>query len=497
MSQSATENATEGGASAAPGPSLRERLRERAGEIFGLDLRSLAAMRIGLGITLLMDLWVRSHDLATFYSDDGVMPREALLEHFSRDIYVSLHLASGTPVFQGVLFVIAAIAAVCLTVGYRTWLATLVSWALLVSIQVRMPLVLQSGDVVLRLVLFWCLFLPLGARASVDALQSPSIKAPPRRYASIATLGLMFQLSAVYIFTAVLKSGNAWWNGTAAIYALQIDHFATPVAKWMLTWPDELLWFGTGATLFWEYAGPAFLLVPFAFGPVRTLTVFGFYALHIGFRAALDIGLFSQICMVAWTAFLPGWFWDRFTRWPGTSGPAIRTPASKNALAAFFLALILSWNLSTVLKGYSVPSEVRWVGRVLRLDQKWNMFAPYPMKDDGWFVMPGTLRNGTEVDLWRDGAPVTYEKPELVSAMYANQRWRKYMRNVWLKKYKKSRLYLGKWVCRSWNADHRGKESLKEFKIIFMREDSLPNREEKEPRQVEIWTHDCFKKTED
>ena len=110
--------------------------------------------------------------------------------------------------------------------------------------------------------------------------------------------------------------------------------------------------------------------------------------------------------------------------------------------------------------------------------------------------MPGTLRNGQEVDLWRDGAqPVTYDKPELISAMYPDQRWRKYMRNVWLKKYKESRLYLGKWVCRSWNADHKGGESLKDFKIIFMREDSLPNRKEKEPRQVEIWTHDCFKTT--
>ena len=289
-------NAPSGGAGS-PG-SFMDRAKDRLSEMFGCDLRSLAALRVGLGLTILEDLWTRSRDLATFYSDDGVLPREALLEHFSRDIYVSLHMASGTPAFQGVLFAIAAVAAVCLTVGYRTWLATLISWILLVSLQVRMPLVLQSGDVVLRLLLFWSLFLPLGARASVDALQSPAIKAPPQRITSVATFGLMVQLSSIYIFTAILKNGAAWWNGTASIYALQIDHFATPFGKWMLTLPDPVLHFGTGATLFWEFGGPAFLLIPFFFGPARTLTIFGFYALHIGFRAALDIGLFSQICMV-------------------------------------------------------------------------------------------------------------------------------------------------------------------------------------------------------
>jgi len=458
----------------------------------------MAAMRIGLGAILLLDLWVRSKYLAVFYSDEGVLPREALLEHFSRDIYISTHMASGTPAFQGVLFVIAAIAAFCLMVGYRTRLATFVSWVLLIGIQIRMPLVLQSGDVVLRLLLFWCLFLPLGARASVDALQDPDPTPPPKTYVSAATVALGIQLSCVYVFTAVLKSGRAWWDGTAATMALQIDHFATPFAKWMLTWPDEMLIAGNYAVLGWEYAGPALLLVPFFFGPTRTLVVFGFYALHIGFRLGLEIGLFSAICMVGWTAFLPAWFWDTFTRWKPAFGPPVWPSRMNNTLATGFLALVLAWNFSTIkaLK-YSVPSEVRWIGRVLRLDQKWEMFAPYPLKDDGWYVMPGELRNGEEVDVWRDGAAVTYDKPELVSAMYPDQRWRKYMRNIWLKKYKKSRLYFGKWVCRSWNREHRGGETLKSFKIIFMREDTLPDREEKEPREVKIWTHDCFKKTQD
>ncbi len=474
--------------------------RDRFGEVFGCDLRSLAAMRIGLGLTIIMDLWARSADLSIFYSDKGVLPREDLLDHYGyvRDYYISLHMSGGSAAFEGVLFGIGAIAAFCLMIGYRTWLATLVSWMLLISLHVRMPLVLQSGDVVLRLLLFWSLFLPLGARASVDALQSPSIKAPPDRITSMATFGLMVQLSVLYIFTAALKTSSIWFpKGTAAIYALQVDHFATPFGKWMLTLPTDVLRAGTYAAWFWEWGGPFLLLIPFArvFGPVRVFTVLGFWAMHIGFRVTLDIGLFSQICVVGWISMMPAWFWDRFTKWPQTRGPRFVTPLPKNLVATFFVALVLSWNFSTIIKGYSVPSEVRWMGRVLRLDQKWNMFAPYPMKDDGWFVIPGTLRDGTEVDLWRDGATdVHYDKPELISAMYQDQRWRKYMRNLWQKKYKWARKPYARWVCRSWNAEHRGKEQLKTFKMIYMREDSLPNKEEKEPREVKILTWDCFKK---
>jgi len=34
---------------------------------------------------------------------------------------------------------------------------------------------------------------------------------------------------------------------------------------------------------------------------------------------------------------------------------------------------------------------------LLRVDQRWDMFAPYPSKEDGWFVIPASLSDGSEL----------------------------------------------------------------------------------------------------
>ena len=50
-------------------------------------------------------------------------------------------------------------------------------------------------------------------------------------------------------------------------------------------------------------------------------------------------------------------------------------------------------------------------------------------------------------------------QPELVAAMYPSQRWRKYMRNIWMKKYKGLRLYYSNAICRQWNATHKARSA--------------------------------------
>ena len=52
-------------------------------QLFGLDLRSLALFRIGLALLIIIDLIKRSKDLTAHYTDFGILPRAALLEHFS------------------------------------------------------------------------------------------------------------------------------------------------------------------------------------------------------------------------------------------------------------------------------------------------------------------------------------------------------------------------------------------------------------------------------
>lgn len=286
--------------------------RAKLVELFGADLRSLAAFRIVLALLVLADLGMRATDLYAHYADDGVLPRDQLLEEGLLDSWdFSLSLINGEPFFQALIFGVGAVAALGMLIGYRTRLTTVVAWVILLSIQSRNPMVLNAGDTLLRLLLFWSMFLPLGAYWSVDRALKAS---PPRlamRFVSLATVGLFLQIAFMYWFTAILKSGDEWRvDGTALYVALNLDSIARPLGTYLTQFP-ALLKVLTFGTLGLEAFGPLLLFFPFFTGPVRTATVLAFMSLHYGIWSTMEIGLFpftSALCMVC---FLPSWFWDR------------------------------------------------------------------------------------------------------------------------------------------------------------------------------------------
>jgi hypothetical protein len=66
---------------------------------FALDTRSLALLRVALGVLLLLDWIDRLPDLRTHYSDEGIIPREIL----TGVLPISVHLFHGSAWFQGLL----------------------------------------------------------------------------------------------------------------------------------------------------------------------------------------------------------------------------------------------------------------------------------------------------------------------------------------------------------------------------------------------------------
>ena len=55
-----------------------ERVADWLSDVFGIDTRSLAVFRIGLALTILLDLVLRAQDLGAHYTDAGVLPRALL-----------------------------------------------------------------------------------------------------------------------------------------------------------------------------------------------------------------------------------------------------------------------------------------------------------------------------------------------------------------------------------------------------------------------------------
>ena len=136
--------------------------------VFSLDYRSIAALRIIIGLTLLFDVIQRSTSLIAHYTDLGLLPRSELFRIDNYNGYWSLHFINGSPLFISILFIIAGVFALMMIVGYKTRIATIVSFIMLISIHNRNPMVLQGGDVALRVILFWMIFMPLSNRFSLD-----------------------------------------------------------------------------------------------------------------------------------------------------------------------------------------------------------------------------------------------------------------------------------------------------------------------------------------
>lgn len=478
------------------------RARDFGAEHYGVDTRALGIFRIGLGLMLLYDLGSRSLDMTAHYTDDGFMPRQRLVGGWVSPLFYSFHNWGGNVASQAILFAVAAVFATMLLVGYRTRIAAVMSFVLLASLQGRNYLILQGGDDILRVMLFWSLFTPLAARYSVDAVLAAhaGVKAPaPPRVFSIGALALVCQLFAMYVVSAILKAGPAWHqNGNAIHLAIHHHAFATNFGIWLRELPDSVLRAGTYAVWWLEMVGPFLFFVPVRTYLFRTLLALSYIGFHFGLFLSMNLGHFPWICMLCWLLVLPSWFWDRpFARLLG----ALKLTLLLEASAARATALVTRfaprlapprglvfagprrWTtafaaLMVVYVAHGTAYAAEHHGNVdgaayeplmmIRLNANWGMFAPNPPSESGWFVFVGKQKNGIEVDPWRDGAPVSWEQPELPSTTYRMERWRKFLDNIINPRHAVVRPYFLRWMCNDWNERHGEEEQLKSLEFFHM-----------------------------
>ena len=482
----------------------------KAEEFLGADLRSLAVMRIGTALIIITDLVLRARDLVAFYTDQGILPRASLYGKVENPWFISLHFLGGTWQFEAALFLLAGLTAVCLLVGYRTKMATILSWFLLISLQARSLYLATGSDVLLRIILFWGLFLPWGKRFSLDQMRNPD---DPKRHQhhiiSIGTFALTAQIFFLYWFSFLSKLQPSWiLNGNGVYYALNTDHFVTQFGIFLRQFPTVMSILSY-LVLFFEGIGPLLLLSPIASGPVRTITIFVFIGMHAGFGTFMTLALFPWISSIAMLGLLPSWFWEKLHsrtilyNTHDTVDDIMATSASNSntfqtnllmrVLCVFFLFYVFWWNVSNFPKTANfMPLSVRKIGYTLMLDQQWSMFGD-PYENDGWIVVPGLLADGSVVDLFRDGAQLTWEKPLVVSETFKNYRWRKYLLSIQNEPLKQFRAYYLRYLCRTWNDAHEGGKRLASAEMVFIREKTLSNRTIAPPERMLKASHECLK----
>lgn len=501
---------------------------KKLNEIFGIDLRALAVFRVCLGLIILYDISTRIPDLTTFYSDAGLLPRLSLITNTHRPEFFSLHLISGAGEVQAALLLVQAICAIGLLCGFNSRWMIFFSWLLMVSLNRRNHLANGAGDDYFRLLLFWSMFLPLGARFSLDRLLDHKRIQLPVRVFNWASAALLLQIAGGYLVSGCHKWPLAvWHDGTAVYYALSIDNYAKDLGQLLLGYPT-LTQFLTHATLWLELIGPFLLFCPLFFNHIRLLTCAAFISLQIGFYLTMYLMLFPLAGLAAMIVFLPSPFWDasealflqikpatlRFLKpirekplWTRCesmlkrylfnlpAGPVrVDTPIYMNLIIILLMICVTMWNLDALrFKNFTMPKVIRYICLTADLNQAWRMFAP-PALSGGWFVVPGKLRDGTEIDLFNNGSAVNWEKPSLQD-MFKNERWRRYMFSYVFGKNKNYWVDYGRYLCRSWNENRTDQKQLESLEIIFMARKTPPPGETADYQKKVLFRHVCLDKS--
>jgi hypothetical protein len=416
-----------------------------------VDARSLALGRVVLATVLLVDLGRRVPVLRDLYSNDGVLPNHTVLWRPPWPQLFSLLFSASHVAEAAAVFAFAAVCFLCLLVGWKTRLFQVLSFVMATSLHNRILFVEDSSSVALGLVLLWTAFLPLGRRFSIDALLLASrrpreaadlgvdVPSPPAdpRVVSLAVLGLLLQLSVIYTFNFLHKSGATWRDGTAVHYMLFQERIVTHLGVWV----REQLPFAvtrslTYGTLFIEAAAPVLILAPFCRRWTRLAAVALLAGLHGGIALLTNLGIFSAAMLTFLPFLLDGAHWDWLERrWPRGArrvlvraasfriyrlvakalppspspapiGQRSRRPMTylREAGVAFVM-FVLAAELSVA--NAAIPSALRWTNRPAwmvslvmypHLFEGWSMFAPdSPLRDYMVYVDAVTV-GGRHVD---------------------------------------------------------------------------------------------------
>ncbi|WP_420427325.1 DCC1-like thiol-disulfide oxidoreductase family protein [Algiphilus sp.] len=185
--------------------------------------------------------------------------------------------------------------------------------------------------------------------------------------------------------------------------------------------------------------------------------------------------------VAAWTH----WFWQsRPVRWRFGNG--------HQTVAVVALLAITVWNATTVdwlSRAWATPLAP--LMQTLRLDQRWDMFAPEPSRRDGWIVFPATLENGETMDLRRPRQALRWERPEPPNA-HRNLRWHSYEWRLYALRNEALFLAYGRYLCRQYNSDAPAGERLLRFDMVYVIEASPPRGGQSTAERRTAWHHRCL-----
>jgi Vitamin K-dependent gamma-carboxylase len=281
------------------------------------NLQALSAFRILFAGYLLVHFVNMLPYYDDFYGAAGTMPLAALATDNRISGVVSLLPlvrfldAMGIGTIVPIAFPLSLVA---LAAGYRTRWACGVALTFAAYLYWRNPLAATGAEVLARLLLLWCLFLPINRYWSVDAALD---RLPRRRdWPALPFFAIRLQIASLYFFSALFKlEGEPWQKGYALIWALQDTVFAaTPAGLFFVEHAPGVITVVNYLVIAFQLSFAYLIYSPWRNGLTRAIAIAGSALMHLSFIVFLSIGGFPYLCLIMLTLLVPDAWIDRLLR---------------------------------------------------------------------------------------------------------------------------------------------------------------------------------------
>ena len=451
------------------------------------DIAPVALFRILFGLLLFNWFWQLFPNLTAFFTDEGILPRRELALAYPDRL--SLLNLSGEWWPVATLWAISCLVALLLTLGWHTRVMSVLAFALVSSFSWRDPLILDGSDLVFRVVPLWLAFTSAGDRWSIDALRRDHV--PVVRGWALPIRILELQIAWIYLATGLEKLGGIdWIEGTAAYYALHLEHtFARPWAHAFAVNP------ALSHLISWYTLAVELAFLPLAMAPFRATRAAAALAaagMHLGIILLMNVGNFPLVMLAACVLFAPPEWVQRVMRDTATVR-ASATPARTRAVSALLVlaaAAAFATAVPSQLEALRPSGDIASMLRRLSLDQRWDMFSPNAARSDWWLLAPATLADGTRVDLL-SGRAADDRSERYSDPLYS--RWTKVHERIANDFYAGYRSEYARHFCRTRNSHlGPGQSPLVSFELFYVeRTIQAPGKGPPLISESKLWSQQC------
>lgn len=267
---------------------------------------TMDVFRIAMGFLIFTNLVMVGIDFEAWYTERGFVPVDIGALYFHESPRLNLLAGVTDARFTLAFYVLVTLCALLTCIGLWTRVSSIILTLGLITLHHRNGVILNGGDLVMRMGALYIALGPSGASCSVDRLirqWKGSAPAVPELVSLWPQRLIQFQVALVYFTTVWHKAfGTHWRDGTATYYPLHLNEFHRFwLPDFMREWPPFIM-ATTYGTLVVELA----LATLVFFKPWRKWALLGGVGLHLFIEYAMNIPLFGLLMIATYLSFFEG-----------------------------------------------------------------------------------------------------------------------------------------------------------------------------------------------